>query len=315
MVSGVMLLSSARMFRRFGLLVLLWPLILTGNVAQGAGAPADSEFQLKGVLLSPTGRSALINGEVAREGDRIGRAEILAIEEKGVRLLIGADEYTVLVGSSAIAQRRPVAASHVERHGRNYRVRRGDTLSGITQHYVRDGISMNQMMVALFEENPEAFDGNINRIREGALLRIPGGDAVRRHALETATAEVVRQTKAWRSAHRQPVRTAKRPEAIQYGPVGSGETLSGIAVRIARDGVTMNQMMIALFRANPQAFNGNINMLLEGAVLRIPGSDALRDHPPGPATAEVLRHTELWRGGQQPRSAETATLMTAANRR
>ena len=56
-------------------------------------------------------------------------------------------------------------------------------------------------------------------------------------------------------------------------------------------------MMIALFRANPRAFTGNINVLHEGAVLRIPDGDELHDQRPETATAEVLRQTDAWRAG------------------
>ena len=39
----------------------------------------------------------------------------------------------------------------------------------------------------------------------------------------------------------------------------------------------MNQMMLAIYEANPQAFAGNINYLKEGAILRIPADAELAD--------------------------------------
>lgn len=301
-------MCHSKVIGRLALLVLLWPLLITAAFGQDSAAPAAGEFRLNGVLISPAGRSALINGKVSREGERVGRAEILAIEEKGVRLIIGADEFTVLVGSSAVVYRRPAIESA------EYKVKRGDTLSRIAERFLDDGVTMNQMMIALFEANPRAFDGNINRIRAGVALQIPNREAIDHHTLETATAEVIRQTQLWRGAKSQPARPARATMPEKYGPVGGGETLSRIAAQLSPDGVTLNQMMIALFEANPQAFNGNINFLLEGAVLRVPGSEVLRDQATGPATAEVLRHTELWRRGQRSQSTETVTLMTALNR-
>ena len=54
------------------------------------------------------------------------------------------------------------------------------------------------------------------------------------------------------------------------GPV-SGDTSSQIAGRPAGEGYTLDQTMIALLRANPDAFiGGNINQLKAGAVLRVP---------------------------------------------
>ena len=160
------------------------------------------------------------------------------------------------------------------------------------------------MMMALFEANPDAFRGNINRLRDGAVLNVPDPGTLIMQP-ETATAEVIKQTEAWRSGDRQII-AAKVPLEGQYGPVASGETLSGIAVRVVHSGVSMDQMMIALFQANPQAFNGNINMMHEGAVLRIPTMDELRRHSHEVATAEVMRQTSNWRLGHRRRAKTPA---------
>ena len=62
----------------------------------------------------------------------------------------------------------------------------------------------------------------------------------------------------------------------EYGPIASGETLWSIARGLRPSGVSMSQMMIALQRANPQAFiNGNINKLREGQILRVPGTEEI----------------------------------------
>src|SRR5690606_17797953 len=73
-----------------------------------------------------------------------------------------------------------------------------------------------------------------------------------------------------------PVATASVPG--EYGPVQAGDTLSRIVQGMARDdGVSVNQMMLALVRTNPQAFiGGNINLLREGAVLRMPDASEAR---------------------------------------
>ena len=55
------------------------------------------------------------------------------------------------------------------------RVRPGDTLTGIAQKVQPPGLSLDQMLVALFRSNPEAFSGeNMNRLRAGAILKVPG---------------------------------------------------------------------------------------------------------------------------------------------
>ena len=81
-----------------------------------------------------------------------------------------------------------------------------------------------------------------------------------------------------------------------YGPVQRGETLWSITQRYLPSGVTMHQMLAAMFQGNPAAFNGNMNLLLAGASLRIPDrSDATRLSAEE-ATREALRQTAEWEG-------------------
>ncbi|WP_281054856.1 FimV/HubP family polar landmark protein, partial [Thauera phenylacetica] len=61
-----------------------------------------------------------------------------------------------------------------------------------------------------------------------------------------------------------------------------------IASANAHPGTTLDQMLIALLRANPQAFDGdNINRLRAGAVLAVPGADAVRGIDAGEARREI----------------------------
>ena len=79
-----------------------------------------------------------------------------------------------------------------------------------------------------------------------------------------------------------------------YGPVQRAETLWAIAERYRPDGVSMNQAMVAIYRANPQAFGGNMNVLLVGATLRLPESADFQDLGTTVANAEVQRHSDEW---------------------
>ena len=130
-----------------------------------------------------------------------------------------------------------------------------------------------------------------------------------------AAAAVAQHLDAWRNDNRLPAVVAAAAPAPQYGPVESGETLSAIAASVLQDGVTLDQMMIALFEANPQAFSNNINVLYEGAVLRLPNDRELLHQVPEAATAEVARQTRTWLAGveQQPTSDPLeANIMAAA---
>lgn len=58
-------------------------------------------------------------------------------------------------------------------------VQRGDTLRKIAGESQYDGVSLEQMLVGLFRNNPDAFVGkNINRLKAGAILNIPGKSEV-----------------------------------------------------------------------------------------------------------------------------------------
>ncbi len=91
-----------------------------------------------------------------------------------------------------------------------------------------------------------------------------------------------------------------RPAVAQssgaYGPIQRGETLWGVAERFRPAGVTMNQMMVAMYQANPQAFNGNMNLLLEGVTLTVPEAGEVQQLTAAEATQEAVRQTAEWEG-------------------
>jgi pilus assembly protein FimV len=57
--------------------------------------------------------------------------------------------------------------------------------------------------------------------------------------------------------------------------VRAGDTLSRIASRVQRPGVSLDQMLVSLYRANPDAFvSQNMNRLRSGVVLAVPSAEA-----------------------------------------
>lgn len=82
----------------------------------------------------------------------------------------------------------------------DYDVQRGDTLWRIAQSVRPDNrLSMNQVMVAIFEANRASFGGNINLLQAGSRLRIPSADEIFRISRGDALSEVQRQNVAWGS--------------------------------------------------------------------------------------------------------------------
>ncbi|TQK07780.1 FimV/HubP family polar landmark protein [Herbaspirillum sp. SJZ107] len=60
-----------------------------------------------------------------------------------------------------------------------YRVRPGDSLGKIAAQLKPAEVSLDMMLVALYRANPDAFMGNnMNRLKSGRILAVPGADAV-----------------------------------------------------------------------------------------------------------------------------------------
>ncbi len=98
------------------------------------------------------------------------------------------------------------AAPAAARSGNSYQVGQGDTLAKIARSLHSDisgagkPADIDQTMMALYRANPDAFGGNINILRRGAVLRVPGADEIAALNQNEATSEVHRQMSAWHGA-------------------------------------------------------------------------------------------------------------------
>jgi pilus assembly protein FimV len=127
-------------------------------------------------------------------------------------------------------------------------------------------------------------------------------------AADAATAAAAPSRPA-RSSGR-PARPASNPSGTEASaPVGDGyhvaqgDTLTKIVRSLsAGSKADVDQTMIAMYRANPDAFGGNINILRRGAVLRVPGADEIAALNQTEAISEVRRQMDSWRGtsGAEP---------------
>jgi pilus assembly protein FimV len=92
----------------------------------------------------------------------------------------------------------------------------------------------------------------------------------------------------------------------QYGPTLENDTLWSVAERVRGQGdISVEQMMIALYEANPQAFyKGNVYALMAGTTLKIPGREAVLKLSRNQALAEFNRHKKAWKNHSAPANAE-----------
>jgi len=86
----------------------------------------------------------------------------------------------------------PTPVLGVEQSSTDYTVKRGDTLGKIAMRHKSADVSLDQMLVALFRANPNAFIGdNMNRIMAGRTITVPGHDEAKAIAATEARQEVV----------------------------------------------------------------------------------------------------------------------------
>ena len=93
--------------------------------------------------------------------------------------------------------------------------------------------------------------------------------------------------------------------------VQRGDTLSGIARSVtgaSTNDARTRSWMLAIYQANPKAFDQNMNVLRSGSVVRIPDAATAAAIPPAEATAEISRQFAAWRSNAAPAagSGETA---------
>jgi len=95
-----------------------------------------------------------------------------------------------------------------------------------------------------------------------------------------------------------------------YGPVQRNDTLWSIArrARPENSSLDVNQAMLAIYRANPEAFAGNINRLKRGAILRLPDREEFDRLGRGEAFVEVSRQNDQWQEQRSQPAEKTGRL-------
>lgn len=98
-------------------------------------------------------------------------------------------------------------------------VQPGDTASKLARRHLTPDISLEQMLVAMLQSNPEAFiEGNVNWIRAGAKLKMPNAQEAQQTPADEARQAVIQQTIHF-AAYAQ--RLASAP--VQAGPSAGRE--------------------------------------------------------------------------------------------
>ena len=129
-------------------------------------------------------------------------------------------------------------------------------------------------------------------IREYTVLLDPPA-TTRRHAPRVQAAPARTTTSRAAPVASKPV--VQATAGGEYGPVAANETLWSIAKKLRPRGASMEQMMMALKRVNPEAFiGGDINRLRKGQVLRVPVSDEILSISRSQARQAYREAQEQW---------------------
>jgi pilus assembly protein FimV len=132
-----------------------------------------------------------------------------------------------------------------------------------------------------------------------ATPNVPATPPVATPIVETKTQTVARQVDP-PTDQPDPMDGERTVRKTTHIKVGAKATLRGVAWRVGeRSESDLRRMMIAIFRANPNAFDGNINRLHRGAVLTIPSHAEASAISKTEAKREVHAQMAAWRAPPQ----------------
>lgn len=149
-------------------------------------------------------------------------------------------------------------------------VKRGDALSRIASGLdLGEGTSLDQTMVALLRANPDAFiGGDVNRLKQGAILRVPSGNEVASIDAGEASALVRSQIQQWRQARRPAPQPAVEPVPLATAPRAAAASAGAATDAAASAGARLEIVPPGASRAARAGTQSGINAGGEGQMLR-----------------------------------------------
>src|SRR5438132_944376 len=227
-------LASRETFARYG---LEWPAYLAGVQVHVVHSPNGSEvLKLKSteaisepfmtvllevswsrghlvreytMLLDPPvytpGQSAVASAPVTAPATGVGTREgaIARSADAPPVAAPAAPQPDAPAEAAPAAPRGAPPASSDSTAGSMHVVQRGETLTAIASDAASasaNSARTHSWMLAIYQANPRAFDRNMNVMRSGAVMRIPGEAQATAVSAAEAAAEIRRQYAAWRSS-------------------------------------------------------------------------------------------------------------------
>ena len=177
--------SSGRLLREYT--VLLDPPGYTGeadNNAQTAQAPivstkAQNQTEHNAAAISASQNHQLSDGAPVRTPITTKKAS----------------KHIKAIPADKVADSETAAT---EAAGQDYTTQRGDSLAKVAREMKPEGVSLEQMLIGLYQTNPNAFqDDNMNRLKVGQILRQPSQETLNAISHGEAKKEIKVQTANW----------------------------------------------------------------------------------------------------------------------
>jgi pilus assembly protein FimV len=174
--------SRGKLVREYTM--LLDPPVYTPGQSAVANAP----------VASPSAGTGAREGEIPRGTDRATPAAAADVSAASTQA-------SPTKGAPAPSEATAASAGAASGAGNTHLVKRGESLSQIASVVAGarpNSAQAHSWMLAIYQANPQAFDKNMNRLRSGAVLRVPDGSAAAAVSPAAALTEIRRQYAAWR---------------------------------------------------------------------------------------------------------------------
>ena len=168
---------------------------------------------------------------------------------------IGGTDPTLFTAAPEVSS--PMETAAVSEYGTESEIGviRGDTLSEIALARKPDGVTLEQMLVVLFRNNPQAFSGNnMNRLRAGRVIRMPDATELSSISAEEARQEVRIQYNSW-NAYREQIASAamQQPASEQPAQQGAAGAVTPRVEDQASAAASESSEVVKLSRGEPAA--------------------------------------------------------------
>lgn len=192
-----------------------------------------------------------------------------------------------------------------------YVVRSGDTLTGIASRKRSAGVSLDQMLVALYRGNPQAFVGdNINRLKSGVVLGVPSAETAAAVDRDEARKLIVAQSADFGSFRQKLAAAAPQVQTDVATRKDEGKVQAKVhdakgAQADAPDKLTLSKAASAAAATSPEARLSGDKAKQEAAarmaelsknvedLRKLSGAAAVVKETPAPAAASVPAAPEL----------------------